>query len=94
MRFDVGANASNSEYFCQRFPSADFLDTLCLGLDLLRVCSSSRNSSASLSDLAASVWSCRLPQFDRVSLGVMQAGKPSDAGIRFRVNLNLYPCSS
>jgi hypothetical protein len=70
-----------------------FLDTLRLGLDLLRVCSSSRNSSASLSDLAASVWSCRLPQFDRVSLGVMQAGKPSDAGIRFRVNLNLYPCS-
>jgi hypothetical protein len=40
-----------------------------------------------------SVSSFRLPQFDRISLGVIQAGEPA-VGIRLWVNLDLDSCSS
>src|SRR6266436_3758555 len=48
----------------------------------------SRNSPRLFSKLAWSGWLCRLPQFDRISLRVMHAGKPA-VGIRLRVNLDL-----
>src|ERR1700730_15437893 len=48
----------------------------------------SRNSPELLCNLAFGVWNLRLPQFDRISLRVMQAGKPA-VGIRLRVNLDL-----
>ena len=47
----------------------------------------SRNSPEPLCNLAFSVWNLGLPQFDRISLRVMQAGKPA-VGIRLRVNLD------
>jgi len=37
----------------------------------------SRNSPELLCDLAFGVWNLRLPQFDRISLRVMQAGEPA-----------------
>ncbi len=51
----------------------------------------SRNSPELFSKLAWSGWLCRLPQFDRISLRVMQAGEPA-VGIRLRVNLDLDSC--
>jgi hypothetical protein len=50
----------------------------------------SRNSPELFSKLVWSVWLCRLPQFDRISLRVMHAGKP--AGGIGRVNLDLDSC--
>ena len=50
----------------------------------------SRNSPELPSQLAWSVWSRSLPQFDRISLRVMHAGKP--AGGIGRVNLDLDSC--
>ena len=47
-----------------------------------------RNSPELLCNLAFGVCDLRLPQFDRISLGVMQAGEPA-VGIRLRVNLHL-----
>jgi hypothetical protein len=52
-----------------------------------------RNSPELFSNLAWSVSSCRLPQFDRISLRVMQAGEPA-VGIRLRVNLDRDSCGS
>jgi len=46
-----------------------------------------RNSPELFRDLAFSVWTRRLPQFDRISLRVMQVSKPA-VGIRLRVNLD------
>jgi hypothetical protein len=57
---------------------------------LLPSCPQSRNSPKLFSNLARSVWLCRLPQFDRISLRVMHAGKP--AGGIGRVNLDLDSC--
>src|SRR5580700_385245 len=48
----------------------------------------SRNSPELLCNLAFGVWNLRLPQFDRISLRVMHAGKPA-VGIRLRVHLDL-----
>src|SRR5580700_4095773 len=48
----------------------------------------SRNSPELLCNLAFGVWNLWLPQFDRISLRVMHAGKPT-VGIRLRVNLDL-----
>src|SRR6267142_3516585 len=48
----------------------------------------SRNRPELFSKLAWSGWLCRLPQFDRISLRVMQAGEPA-VGIRLRVHLDL-----
>ena len=48
----------------------------------------SRSSPGLFSKLAWSGWLCRLPQFDRISLRVMHAGKPA-VGIRLRVHLDL-----
>jgi hypothetical protein len=48
----------------------------------------SRNNPELLCNLAFGVWNLRLPQFDRISLRVMHAGKPA-VGIRLRVNLDL-----
>ena len=47
----------------------------------------SRNCPELFSKLVWSVGLCGLPQFDRISLRVMDAGKPS-VGIRLRVNLD------
>src|SRR6266487_1247985 len=49
-----------------------------------------RNSPELLCNLAFGVWNLRLPQFDRISLRVMHAGKP--AGGIGRVNLDLDSC--
>src|SRR5260370_29263557 len=46
----------------------------------------SRNSPELLCNLPFGVWNLRLPQFDRISLRVMQAAEPP-VGIRLRVNL-------
>jgi len=46
-----------------------------------------------LSNLACSVSSCRLPQFNRISFRVVQSGKPA-VGIKLRVNLDLDFCGS
>src|SRR6267143_171052 len=46
-----------------------------------------RNSPELFRDLAFSVWTLRLPQFDRIPLRVMQASEPA-VGIRLRVNLD------
>ena len=53
----------------------------------------SRDSPELSSDLASGLLSFRLPQFDRISLRVMQAGKPA-VGIRLRVNLDRDSCGS
>ena len=47
----------------------------------------SRNSPELLCNLAFGVWNLRLPQFDRISLRVMQAGEPT-VGMGLRVNLD------
>lgn len=46
------------------------------------------NNPELLTTLAWSVWSRGLPQFGRIPLGVVQAGKPS-VGIGLRVSLDL-----
>src|SRR4029077_7612747 len=46
-----------------------------------------RRNPELLCNLAFGVWNLRLPQFDRVPLGVMQATEPA-VGIRLRVNLH------
>jgi hypothetical protein len=51
----------------------------------------SRNNPGLLCNLAFGVWNLRLPQFDRISLRVMHAGKPA-VGIRLRVHLDLDSC--
>src|SRR5580765_7662309 len=43
-------------------------------------------------NLVGSVWLGRLPQFDRISLGVVQPRKPAD-GIGLWVNLDRDSCS-
>ena len=48
----------------------------------------SRNSPERFSKLARAVSSCRLPQFNRISFRVAQAGEAA-VGIRLRVNLDL-----
>jgi len=48
----------------------------------------SRNTPKLLCSLAFGVWTFWLPQFDRISLRVMQASEPA-VGIRLRVNLDL-----
>src|SRR5437879_348155 len=47
----------------------------------------SRNSPELLCNLAFGIWTLWLPQFDRISLRVMQASEPA-VGIRLRVNLD------
>jgi hypothetical protein len=47
----------------------------------------SRNSPELFSKLPRGGWLCRLPQSDRISLRVVQAGEPA-VGIRLRVNLD------
>jgi hypothetical protein len=48
----------------------------------------SRNTPKLLCNLAFGAWTLWLPQFDRISLRVMQASEPA-VGIRLRVNLDL-----
>jgi hypothetical protein len=47
----------------------------------------SRNRPELFSKLAWGGWLCRLPQLDRISVRVVQAGEPT-VGIRLRVNLD------
>jgi hypothetical protein len=51
-----------------------------------------RNSPELLCNLAFSVCNFRLPQFDGIPLGVMQAGEPA-VRIRLRVNLDRDPAA-
>ena len=46
-----------------------------------------RNSPELFGNLAFGVWNLRLPQFDRISLRVVQASEPA-VGIRLRVNVD------
>ena len=53
----------------------------------------SRSSPERFSNLAWTVSSCRLPQFNRISFRVVQAGEAAVA-IRLRVKLDLDSCGS
>ena len=58
-----------------RFRTMGLLNLITSGLPVTQ--GKSRDSPGLLCNLAFGVWSLRLPQFDRISLRVMQASKPA-----------------
>ncbi len=86
----AGYFASRAGFFCSRGEIAERLRNLTLGLLHVPVI---RQESCIGKHLMWSAELCRLPQFDGISLRVMQTSEAPNMGIRFRV-FDLNSCRS